>query len=80
MPRKKRRTFTPEQRQEAVRVLEKLGKTVASVAEDLGISPSVLGRCSRKYGSGRRTVSTATHSVGDDDEVERLRRENRTLR
>jgi transposase len=66
----KRRKFEQEFREGAVRIIMETGKTIAEVAEDLGINETTLAsRVSR----ARRT---GAGPAGGGDELERLRREN----
>ena len=44
MTRKKRRTYTDEQKSEAVRLAEQPHRSVREVAEELGIPPSLLSK------------------------------------
>lgn len=49
MGKRERRTFTEEFKQEAVRLTETSGRTIAQVAEDLGLGLSTLTRWKRQY-------------------------------
>ena len=64
-------------RQEAVRILVSSGRTIRSVAEDLGVGVSSLGKW-------KRTLDRAELMAGPHEDVEkelaRLRRENELLR
>ena len=42
MAKKKKRSFTPEQRLAAVKIVQDSGKSVATVAQELGLSVSSL--------------------------------------
>ena len=42
MSKKKRRTFTPEQKAEAVKIVRTSGKTVAQVAREMGLTETAL--------------------------------------
>ena len=70
MGKRERRTFTEEFKPEAVRLTETSGRTIAQVAEDLGLGLSTLnsveeaipgsgsiGRPTRGYGQGTGTTS-----------------------
>ncbi|MFE2610919.1 transposase [Streptomyces mirabilis] len=67
----KRRKFDPEFREGAVRIVTETGKTIAAVAEDLGINEASWVSRARRAG---------TAPVGESDELERLRRENAQLK
>ena len=49
MVERERRTFTEEFKQEAVRLAGTSGRTIAQVADDLGIGLSTLTRWKRRY-------------------------------
>ncbi|ELP64184.1 transposase [Streptomyces turgidiscabies] len=70
----KRRKFDPEFREGAVRIVTETGKTIAEVAEDLGINEATLA----SWVSRARRAGTVP--AGGSDELERLRRENAQLR
>ena len=72
-----RRVFTEEFKLEAVRLLETSGRTIAQIAEDLGVGLSTLTRWKRIY------RESGSSSVPHDDitkELVRLRKENAILR
>ncbi|MFE7843547.1 transposase [Streptomyces sp. NPDC057474] len=69
----KRRKFEPEFREGAVRIVMETGKTIAEVAEDLGINETTLASWVSR---ARRTGA----APAGGDELERLRRENAQLR
>ena len=79
MTRKKRRTYTDEQKSEAVRLAEQPHRSVQAVAEGLGIRPSLLSKWKQKYGSSK-AGPTVVMSIDEKAELEALRRENKTLR
>ncbi|MFF3849994.1 transposase [Streptomyces sp. NPDC002328] len=70
----KRRKFDPEFREGAVRIVTETGKTIAEVAEDLGINETTLA----SWVSRARRAGTVP--AGGSDELERLRRENAQLK
>ncbi|MBW8741012.1 MAG: transposase [Streptomyces turgidiscabies] len=70
----KRRKFDPEFREGAVRIVTETGKTIAEVAEDLGINETTLA----SWVSRARRAGAAP--AGGSDELERLRRENAQLK
>ncbi|MEV0469641.1 transposase [Streptomyces sp. NBC_00988] len=70
----KRRKFDPEFREGAVRIVTETGKTIAEVADDLGINETTLA----SWVSRARRTWTAP--AGGSDELERLRRENAQLK
>ena len=76
---RKRRTYTPEFRAEAVKLVLEQGLTQAQAARDLGIPESVLWRWVQKQ--KQKSEPAKAVSVGETDkqqleaEVERLRRD-----
>lgn len=69
--------FTPEFRREAVRILLNSDRTIAEVADDLGVGKSTLGK-------RKRQILEAELLAGPHDDVEtelkRLKKENEFLR
>jgi transposase len=52
-----RRTYTREFKIEAVRLLERSGRTQAEIANELGMAPSSLSRWKQKYGADAEVAS-----------------------
>ena len=79
-PRSKRRRFTAEFREGAVRLVLDEGKSINQVAKDLDITHSGLSewvkRAKADRGLGRPGVLTSA----EREELARLRKENRELR
>lgn len=79
MAKKKKRSFTPEQKLAAVKIVQDSGKSVATVAQELGLSVSSLRiwvkRAEIDAGNGPAGALTTDERA----EVTRLRRENRRL-
>ena len=73
-----RRKYDPEFREGAVRIVRETGKTVAQVAEDLGINAGTL----RAWVSRDRAARGDQHDPkkADPDYVRQLERENAELR
>jgi transposase len=76
---RKRRTFSPEYKQEAVRLVLEEGRSLSRVARDLGVQIAQLRRWQHE-GQAAATMRQAQAQEGLDQEVRRLRRENATLR
>lgn len=74
----KYRKFTPEYRDEAVRLVLDTSRPVAEVARDLGLNEGTLGNWVREY----RDVHPASEELGISDraKLKELERENRELR
>lgn len=81
---RKRRNYTLEFKQEAVRLVEQEDMTYAAVGRDLGINKSTIRDWCERAQAGELTGSRArpkpTSELSLEDEVRRLRRENRVLR
>ncbi len=79
MTKKKRRTFTPEQKAQALRLAEELGN-VSQAARDLDVSAELIYRWKRQaeIDAGRGPSGAVT--TEDRKELARLRRENKRLR
>jgi transposase len=75
--KKEKRVFTEEFKRESVRITETSDRTVAQVAEDLGIGLSTLTRWKRRF---RETKLLAGPHSDVNVELQRLRRENELLR
>lgn len=79
---RKRRTYTAEFKQEAVRLVVERGLTASQVGRDLGVCKSVIRSWVRRA-EARETDATpgrSSSAVGLEEEVRRLRRENAILR
>ncbi len=76
MPRK-RRTFTAEFKDEAVKLVTERGLTIGKAAKDLGVGESTLGRW---VGAVQGGAPTETLTWSEREEPHRLRRENERLR
>lgn len=58
-------------------MLARASKTVAEIAQELGVSPSMLHRWQERFAA--ELAGGAQHSQREREEVERLRREIREL-
>lgn len=78
----KRRIYTAEFRQEALRLLEHSGKGVSAVEQELGITHGLLYKWQARYGQheqpgGNGTVRASVSQL--EAEIRRLKRENAIL-
>lgn len=72
---KKRRNYDRQFKQEAVRMVQEQGRTVKSVAEDLGIHPGVLSRWRRQFAKYREGAFPGKgHLSPQEEEIARLKR------
>jgi len=74
-----RREFTPEYKDEAVKLVIATGRAVATVARELGINEATLGRWVTAFKARNETGQT---EVTESERVEllRLRKENADLK
>ena len=79
MSKKKRRTFTPEFRAEAVRLVRESGRPVGQLARELGLWETVLRRWVHQAGIDAGGGPPGALTTAEREELTRLRRENRTL-
>ena len=73
-----RRQYDPEFREGAVRIVRETGKSIARVADDLGINPGTLGNWVKKDRVNRGEAEGL--SLDERTELNELRRENAELR
>jgi transposase-like protein len=77
-----RRVYTKEFKAEAVALAEKREKPVGQVAKDLGLNESMLGRwmTEARQATGTSLPAFPGHGRPRDQELARLRKENKALR
>jgi transposase len=75
----RRRKFSPEFRDEAVRMVVDTGRPVAQVARELGINPGTLGNWVATYRKAH-PVEDEPLAVSERARLRELERENRELR
>ena len=76
---RQRREFTPEYKDEAVRLVVNTGQAVATVARELGINEATLGRWVNAF-KERQDVGDGVLSETERAELARLRTENSELK
>ena len=74
-----RRGFTPECKDEAVKLVINTGRTVATVARELGLKEQTLGRWVHDF-RARAAAGDGALSETERTELLRLRRENSDLK
>jgi transposase len=77
--RRSRRRFEDEFKAQAVRLVLDEGKSIAAVASDLDLTPSVLGHWIA-HARADRTKGRTGLTLAEREELARLRKENRVLR
>ncbi len=76
---RQRREFSPEYKDEAVKLVVNTGRPVAVVARELGISEQTLGRWVHLFKS-RQDAGDGVLSESERAELARLRKENAELK
>jgi transposase len=76
----KRRKFSDEYKVEAVRLWRESGKSVGRVAQELGLTPSALERWVKQEKEAQSQGTTRASLKAQQEELQRLRRENELLR
>jgi transposase len=76
---RQRREFSPEYKDEAVKLVINTGRAVAVVARELGIQESTLGRWVNQF-KVRHAAGDGALSETERVELARLRRENSELK
>ena len=74
-----RREFAPEYKDEAVKLVINTGRSVATVARELGLKEQTLGRWVQVF-KARQDASDGPLSEAERAELSRLRRENSELK
>lgn len=76
---RQRREFTPEYKDEAVKLVINTGRPVAAVARELGVKEQTLGRWVNLFKS-RQDAGDGALSETEQAELARLRKENSELK
>ena len=76
---RQRREFTPEYKDEAVRLVINTGRAVATVARELGVNEATLGRWVNAF-KARQDAGDGGLSETERAELGRLRKENSELK
>jgi transposase len=79
MARRERSRFSPEYRDEAVRLVIESGRAIAQVARELGINDGTLGNWVARF-RDEHPVAEAPLSLSERVRLSELERENRQLR
>ena len=77
MERRKRRSFTPEFRAEAVRLVREGSKSLPQVAKDLDLTEWALRKCVREAVGGEGKGPAGASSTAEREELVRRRKEGR---
>ena len=79
MPKRQRRSFTPEQKADAVKMVREVGN-LAQVARDLDLTETALRNWVKQADVDEGRGPEGALTTEEKEELRRLRRENRTLR
>ena len=78
--KKRRRKFSKEFKEEAVKLILEEGYAISEAARNLGIHANLLGRWKRDYEGGGEEGFSPESSVALKAELNRLRKENKRLK
>ena len=78
--KKRRRRFTKEFKEEAVKLIVEEGYAISEAARNLGVHANLLGRWKREYEDGGKEGFTPEGSIALKAELNRLRKENKRLK
>ena len=79
MSKKKRRTFTKEQKADAVRLVRTSGESIGTVARNLGIGENSLRQWVAQAGIDEGKGPEGTWTTSEKEELRRVKRENKRL-
>lgn len=80
MTKKKRKKYTREFKEEAVKLVTKQGYQISEAARNLGVHPNMLSRWKREI-IGDDGISSGMGNLNDvQAELQRLRKENKRLK
>lgn len=77
---RQRRAFTPEYKDEAVKLVINTGRPVAVVARELGIVEATLGRWVKVFKDAQNETGDGALTETERAELARLRKENSELK
>ncbi len=75
MSKKKRRSFTEEQKAEAVKIVKTSGKTVTQVAHEMGLTVSALRKWVKQDEINQNPTPRGSLTTDERAELARLRKE-----
>jgi transposase len=80
MKKKTRRKYTPEFKEEAVKLITEQGYTFAEAGRNLGVNPNLISKWKKEIEGVSGSELTAANTVSIQAELKRLRKENKQLR
>ena len=78
--KKRRKKYTQEFKEEAVKLITEQGYQIAEAARNLGINENMLGRWKREVEGGGKEVAGGSGGPALQVELNRLRKENKRLK
>ena len=78
--KKKRRKYTREFKEEAVKLITEQGYQIAEAARNLGVNENMLGRWKREIEGGGEEAPGIAGGTAMQSELNRLRKENKRLK
>lgn len=78
--KKKRKKYTQEFKEEAVKLITEQGYQIAEAARNLGVNENMLGRWKREVEGGGEESLAYQGSNAQQAELNRLRKENKRLK
>mmetsp|Transcript_9824 Transcript_9824/g.5131 ORF Transcript_9824/g.5131 Transcript_9824/m.5131 type:complete len:98 (-) Transcript_9824:446-739(-) len=78
--KKKRKRYTREFKEEAVKLITEQGYRISEAARNLGVSENMLGRWKREIEGGGKDASGLQGGTAMQAELNRLRKENKRLK
>jgi transposase len=79
MSQKPRRTFTDEQKSEAVRIVEQSGKPIGQVAREMGLTESALRKSVKQAKIDRQGGGEGQLTSKEREELNNLRRDRKRV-
>ena len=80
MGKRKRRTYTPEQRAEAIKIVFDSGRSITAVARDLDLTQSSLAAWVKQAKIDQGKGAPGALTTAEKKEMAEMKRENRRLR
>ncbi len=80
MKKRKRRNYTQEFKDEAVKLIIQQGYSYAEAGRNLGVNPNLLSKWKREIENNASNDLSPGNAVAIQSELKRLRKENKRLR
>ena len=80
MKKRKRKNYTQEFKEEAIKLITEQGYSFAEAGRNLGVNPNLLSRWKRDIEGGSNGDLSPANAVSVQAELKRLRKENKQLK